>query len=136
MSVTYTNRFIPDCRIEVASTVLAHPHIRHLASKFNNFDESAEVLLLLGRDSGPCMFTRCYGNKPPFAHHTSLGWALVGESCAVNDLNKDVCVLRSSVHEHFIQTPAFHVQPKPYLHDIDIFKERKDDELPDLSKED
>ena len=138
LPVTYTNCFIPDCRIEVASpsTVLAHPHIRHLASKFNNFDKSAEVLLLLGRDSGPCMFTRCYGNKPPFAHHTSLGWALVGESCADNDLNKDVCVLRSSVHEHFIQTPAFHVQPKPYLHDIDIFKERKDDELPDLSKED
>ena len=60
LPVTYTNCFIPDCRIEVVSpsTVLAHPHIRHLANKFNNFYESAEVLLLLGRDSGPCMFTR------------------------------------------------------------------------------
>ena len=38
-----------------------------------------------------CSLDRCYGNKPPFAHHTSLGWALVGESCAVNDVNKDVC---------------------------------------------
>ena len=135
----YTNPFIPDCKAEVASpkTVRSHPQIRHLANRFNNIDNSAEVLLLLGRDTGDLMFTRCYGNRPPFAHRTSLGWALVGlcsnwKSSTPESHN----VLRVSLNEHFLQETLFKHSRKEFLSDVDVFTEKRDDELPGLSNED
>ena len=134
-----TNSFIPQSKAEVASpkTVQAHPHLRRFARNFPQLDESAEVLLLIGRDSGDCMFTRCFGNKTPFAHHTSLGWALVGDSCDNSYANNPiVSTLKTSLHEHFSATPCFEADIKPHLKDFDVFSELPDDDQPGLSQQD
>ena len=135
----YTNPFIPDCKSEVASpeVVRAHPHIRQFAERFNSVDGSAEVLLLLGRDTGSLMFTRCHGNRPPFAHRTALGWALVGVCYnSVSSSSKSTTVLKISLNEHFLQESSFRHSNKPFLSEDSIFTERRDDELPGLSNDD
>ena len=135
---TYTNPFLPDCRSEVASreTVQAHPHIRQFADKFNQLDHRAEVLLLVGRDAGPCMFTRCYGGKAPFVHHTALGWALVGRACVISDCERNPRVLRTAVVESFSQHPVLRPIQKAASTEFDVLLEQQDDEHPGLSKED
>ena len=74
---------IPDTSEELATrdVVLAHKHIRHLADMFASEKPDFKVLLLLGVNSGEAMFTRAYGSKQPYAHHTALGWSLVGSTC-------------------------------------------------------
>ena len=82
---------VNDCIInnkrEIATPEIVkhHSHVAHLSKYFQPIDESAEIVLLLGRDCGKAMQTRCFGHKAPFAHHTSLGWALVGETCLPDD---------------------------------------------------
>ena len=108
-----TNPFIPDCRDEAASPgiVSAHPHLRHLSSKFCEKNDCAEVLLLIGRDASRCMYTRSYGSRPPYAHHTALGWALVGNSCQPSGVRGSGTVLKSTI-EHFSNKPIFELPSK------------------------
>ena len=90
---------IADTRHEVASpsVVKAHHHISHLASKFQDIDEEAEVLLLIGRDCGEAMATVCHGKQVPYAHKYPLGWALVGKTCLKE--NHQACnrIMRTSI---------------------------------------
>ena len=136
-----TNTFIPDSLDEVATPeyVQQHRHIRHLANKFPQLDEEAEVLFLIGRDCESLMQTRCYGNKAPYAHRTPLGWALVGSvnNCAsLNDPQMKVLkVAFPCTSEHLDVLPSFSAQENSSLK-RDIFAEFKDDELLDLSKDD
>lgn len=136
-----TNPFLPDCKDEVATptTVEAHPHIRNFAKNFPPLDTKAQVLLLIGRDSGFCMLTRCYGNIPPFVHHTALGWSLVGNCCtSFSSSLKTSVALKTHFVEHFEISPSF-PSSKPMLSydsDSELFIERKDDELPGLSRDD
>ena len=136
LPATNTNPHIPDCKHEVASkdTVRGFHHLRHLADNFCDLDQSAEVLLLVGRDAGRCMYTRCFGNKPPFAHHTALGWAVVGETCSSKP-NFNPCTLKTSVCSHFSLKPELSMM-KPCTREFDIFQETKDDELTGTSQED
>ena len=138
LPLVYTNPFIPDSKSEVADPQIVgkFSHLRHLAKNFSEVDGSAEVMLLLGRDAGSCMFTRCYGNKSPFAHHTALGWALVGSCCVSDNIQSNHSVLRVNLYENFSQTPCFSPDKKWNLPDVDIFEEKKDDECPGLSQED
>lgn len=78
-----TNDFLPDSKNEVATPkiVMQHTNIAHLAGNFQELDPEADVLLLLGRDCSDVMYTRCYDLRSPFAHHTALGWAVVGPVC-------------------------------------------------------
>jgi len=98
-----TNPFIPDSKSEIATpeTVAAHPHLRHLSRHFAGLDDDASVALLIGRDSDEGMFTRCFGNKAPFAHHTALGWALVEKCCSGAAQEESKRVFRTSIQEHF-----------------------------------
>ena len=138
LPLVYTNPFIPDSKSEVADPQIVgrFSHLRHLVKNFSEVDGSAEVMLLLGRDAGSCMFTRCYGNKSPFAHHTALGWALVGSCCVSDNIQSNHSVLRVNLYENFSQTLCFSPDKKWNLHDVDIFEEKKDDECPGLSQED
>jgi len=137
-----TNDFIPNCRDEVATPeiVSRYQHIAHLSRHFSPLDSSAEVLLLLGRDCGAIMYTRCFGFRPPYAHCTRLGWALVGGACGDVDasINNVLRVdLASCSAEHFSASNIFPkcdnlVRGFP----VNPFCEMPDDEQIGRSKED
>ena len=131
-----TNEFIPSSKQEIATrdVVLSHPNISRYAKYFNDFSEDAEVLILIGRDAGECLSTKCYGHKPPYVHHTPLGWALVGRSCVSEDNNQ--CCLKTNNADHFSALSCFKQELKWNLPELDVFTERQDDELPGLSKND
>lgn len=131
-----TNPFIPDCKAEVATPglVRCHPSISHLSKHFCEFDDKADVLLLLGRDSGSCLYTRIINRSLPYVCKTALGWALLGNCCASQEVGKTVCVLKST-KEHFSNSFSFRNEDKWLLPDK-IFERHHDDDRPGLSKED
>ena len=135
-----TNSSIPGSKREIASpaTVAAQNHVAHLAKNFLEVDEDAEILMLLGRDSGNVLFARCYGNHFPFVYHTSLGWALIGEVCPqIKPKEKQSYVtLRTVVdHEHYDSKLTFPTEELS-TDRTNPFIEHMDDDLPGLSKED
>ena len=132
----FTNDSIPDTRFEVAtsSDVIVHPQISHLADNFIKSIGGHEVLMLIGSNCGPAMATKVFGDHAPFAHHTALGWALVGPS-GINESTPNAVVLKTSVrvHDHFDASIVF---PKTKPISIDSTVENIDDELLGPSKED
>lgn len=135
-----TNEGIPCNKSEIATpeTVNAHSHIAHLAKFFLKTDKKADTLLLLGRDFSDGMYTRCFGQHAPFAHHTRLGWALVGRTCKDYE-SSDRKVLRTSVtHDHFSGDICFTANKniKDTALTSDVFDEQSSDELIVYSRED
>ena len=136
---------IPDTKYQVpTSEVLqAYEHTAKFAHKFCRLDPKAEVLVLIGNDCGDGMGTRCYGNRAPWVHHTTLGWALVGRgACAPPATAADTHnVMRASVvleHEH-LEVTSCHPKvmcPKPSKHLTDVFQEYTDDDSIGLSRND
>ena len=145
----FTNDAIPDTKHEVAtpSTVESFPDIKHFAKRFNEFDDNAQVLILIGRNCEHILPIKCYGNKVPYVYETKLGYALVGDICTQGNYNPNssLSCLRTSMksidHEHFEARSASlkstNDEHKPHLPLInDIFDERPDDELPGHSRDD
>ena len=138
LPVVLTNDSIPNSKNEIAAPniVRVHHQISHFAKHFPNYDESAEVLILIGRDCGQAMATKCYGQTAPYAHRTPLGWALVGSVCS--GTNNSHSVLKIQVNsEHFAAEPRFAVPndfSKPCV--SSLFDEFPDDELPGRSRDD
>ena len=134
---------VNDCIInnkrEIATPEIVkhHSHVAHLSKYFQPIDESAEIVLLLGRDCGKALQTSCFGHKAPFAHHTRLGWALVGETCLPDySFVKSVYKVDFS-HDHFVKKQCFPVSSCPKaLSSFNIFEETPLDEQPALSMED
>ena len=97
------------------------------------------MLLLLGRDCGPAMSTQCFGYRAPYAHRTSLGWALVGEISCGQKL-QDKTVLKVQVNhshcEHWDIGSTFPKKETDYTGILDLFSEKPDDEMSGLSKDD
>lgn len=93
----FTSDSIPDTRFEVATSddVILQSHLSHLADKFIKTVGRHEVLMLIGCNCGPAMATEVFGSKAPFAHHTALGWALVGPS-GVDENSPNSVVLKTS----------------------------------------
>ena len=130
----FTNINIPDTKAEVAtpSIVAAHKNISRFSTAFLELEPTAEVLILIGRNCSEAMKTRCYGNSAPFVHHTALGWALVGETCIINNSKNDKhcnTVLKTTMyHEHYKIKRDF----PNNINDVnivrDVFKEHSDDE--------
>ena len=128
-------------RLPLLKIARQHPHIAHLAGNFVKLNESAKALLLIGREGGNILRTEAHGNTFPFAHHTALGWAVVGSVCLNSKPNHNFCTLHTSLgHDHFKVIPSFnhsvgkYTLPEPSM--TDVFIERPDDELPGLSRED
>ena len=93
-----TSDGIADTSDEVATPniVRAHPHLAHFAPNFTKADPSAKVLLLIGRNCGAAMATKCYGRREPYAHKTPL--ALVGNTCVPHaQCDKNERVLKTSL---------------------------------------
>ena len=84
------------------------------------------------------MTTKCFGFKAPYAEHTPLGWALIGENCANANSSvpkSSVSVLKSCTYDsHMSASPRFLEKTEicsPKV--LDIFCEKPDDEIPGIS---
>ena len=137
-----TSSHIPNCVDEVATPKLVKSisHTQKFASKFPEKDSSVSVMLLLGRDSGVLMSTKCHSSKYPFVHETKLGWALVGVASDSSSSAQHVSTLKTAV----IQRPSYDVnlsfpscQCLAKLPEVcESFVRMSDDELPGPSSED
>ena len=141
----YCTDLIPDTKDEVATPLIVrqHPHIAHLANKFPKFNKAAQVLLLIGRDSDNLLKTESHGDRAPFAHHTSLGWAVVGNVCVNKKSSLNFKVLRTSLEPPELPTDLKPCFPSakgqfflPEPPEDAVFVRQPDDELPGLSVED
>ena len=134
-----TNDSIPNGKDEIAteSIVASHEHIAKFAKYFPSIDEDAEVLLLLGRNCGDVMATKCYGTHAPFVHHTALGWAMVGSICPYdNSLVESAKAFKTHIdHEHYFTEQA-PMTKCSNLSNSNIFETKDDDNLLGLSLED
>ena len=143
----YTHPFIPDTKSEVAVSgeVSAHTHLIHLADHFPVQRLDLKVQLLLGVNSGEAMRTEAFGDSYPYAHHTALGWCLVGPVCVDSKIKHQPTAykaLRSSIQ----QTCPLHQTAKDSLttskqndyipRDFNPLQESPDDELLGLSTDD
>ena len=133
-----TNSSIPSTFDEIATKSLVQKHhsISRFSKHFNNIDKDAEVLILIGRDCGKAMGTKCHTKVEPWVHETPLGWALVGSTCSTKlDKNSPKIILKSVAlrHEHFEVNSVFKKTPST---DFSIFREKVDDDIPGWSVQD
>ena len=75
---------IPDNKNEIPTPDIAraYPHLRPIAEYIPEIDESADILLLIGRD--PLHKVRESRNgrgNMPWAQHLELGWVVLGNAC-------------------------------------------------------
>ena len=82
LPLCWTNENIPNNVHEAASRhiVSRHDRIAKFADYFPELQRDFEVLLLIGRDCGRAMGTKCLTNHEPWVHETPLGWALAGST--------------------------------------------------------
>ena len=100
----FSNNPIPNTKFEIATddVVQRHPHISHLAKHFPGaIDDNCEIMLLIGSNCGPAMYTEQFGNHAPFVHHTALGWAVVGPVCSQSSNSEHVVLKTNFEGEHF-----------------------------------
>ncbi|XDV22790.1 hypothetical protein PO909_027607 [Leuciscus waleckii] len=93
---------IPDNRAEIPTPEVAqnHPHLRRIASEIPEMDDSAQILMLLGRDALRVHKVRRQINGPhnaPFAIKTDLGWLIVGGVCLGNSHKPSVLSYKTHV---------------------------------------
>ena len=139
----WTNENLRCSKSQVATPdiVKAHAHLSKYASSFNDIDRDAEVLLLIGLDSGDLLHTKCYGNRYPYVHHTALGWALVGMACPQDEsmFNQTKRVLRTNValdHEHYSVRQSFDYDKKETQAILkNVFHASPDEEMDGYSQE-
>ena len=129
---------IADTTHEVATphTVRSHPSISHFAKHFPKFNPKAKVLILIGRNVGRAMATRCVTSVEPYLHQTPLGYALVGNTCLPTDSLTPISVLKTAVSPlNPVEVKISHLMPK-HKPRFDTFASKPDDDLPGLSQND
>ena len=77
---------IPDNKNEIPTPDIAraYPHLRPIAEYIPEIDESADILLLIGRDAPPLHKVRESRNgrgNMPWAQRLELGWVFLGNAC-------------------------------------------------------
>ena len=137
-----THPSIPDTTSEVATAgvVSAHNHISHLAGNFDLSIMDCAVSLLIGVNCGAAMYTEPHGNTFPFAHHTALGWCLVGPVCKDATSPQHCKTLRTTVEscEHFRADGCFEdlIRQDLIRREFDVSTYSPEDELPGDSQYD
>ena len=136
----FTNETIPDSKHEVATPAYVRKikSIKSYAHNFLPLDKNAETLILIGRNCGDAMKTQCIGDKAPFLHHTSLGWAVVGSACDVSTAYNSKVYRTSISHEHFTVKRTLQMSEADKLSQtkLNVFQEFSDDNVDSLSEED
>ncbi|KAL3983520.1 RNA-binding protein Musashi [Sarotherodon galilaeus] len=77
---------LPDNRSEIPTAEAAqnHTHLQEIAMEIPAFDQSAQILLLIGRDVIQAHKVLDQRNGPPnapFAQKLALGWVIIGNVC-------------------------------------------------------
>ena len=145
---------ISDTTYEVATPdiVRKHPHLAHYAEHFPEFDPNTEVLILIGRDCGRAMATKCLSDTEPYIHQSPLGYSLVGSVCPKSK-NRDHIILKTHLGRHTtgsnplkeslssVGNDTIHVKTlfenKPSIHDnFQTFETHHDDDNLGLSTND
>ncbi|XP_071964141.1 uncharacterized protein [Antedon mediterranea] len=95
---------IPGNKSEIPTpeVAMAFPHLESIAAKIPSIDQSAEVLILLGRDAPQVHKVREVINGPdnaPWGQRLDLGWVVIGETCLgeVHVPNTSISACRTSV---------------------------------------
>ena len=130
---------IPTSKRGIATNriVSSHPHLRQYAKNFPMIRDEHQILLLVGSNCGAAMQTTCYGDTYPYAHHTALGWSLVGPICERSStLPNNVSVLMSSCEQLSAKFTFDNVERKGVTMAENLFSEKPGDNLLDLSKDD
>ena len=121
------NNFIPDNRDEIPSPqmIASHPEIAEYSKFFHPPEPSAEVAILLGRDSGQLMWAATDQRTAPFVYETYLGHAIVGS------LSRNEVCLQTRTLNQLEVTPLFDEKT-----DRDVFRTYADDEMASPSPND
>ncbi|XP_055061254.2 uncharacterized protein [Misgurnus anguillicaudatus] len=159
---------IPDNRAEIPTPEVAqnHPHLRRIASEIPEMDDSAQILMLLGRDALRVHKVRRQINGPhndPFAIKTDLGWLIIGDVCLGNSHKPSVLSCKTHVLDNgrtsYFPPCQSHINLKdslcltaeaqgiPHIYKgacasrenllgCSVFKRTRDDDKPALSVED
>ena len=95
---------IPAVREEIPTSNSAkqHTHLVSIASNIPPVDESAEILLLIGRDLPQAHYVSDQRTGPkgsPYAQKLHLGWVVVGEKCLGRIHQPLINVKKTFVHE-------------------------------------
>ena len=135
---------IPNLREEIPTPAVAscYPHLADIAQYIPPIDPNAEILLLIGRNvpSAHIVLDQKLGPaNAPFAQQTSLGWAVIGETC-LNGVHVPpvVSVSKTSFLPNgrpSLLQPCNHHFCVTEINDA-LFKKTNDDEKPGLSVED
>ena len=123
---------------EVATPDIArkHKHVEKFANCFPDFDDKAEVLLLIGRDCGRAMATQCLTTEEPYVHKSPLGYSLVGDVClGGNKQAKSNTILRTHINTDSINVKYNFTQQLPRS-DFNVFQSRDDDDIQGMSNQD
>lgn len=77
---------IPCDKQEIPTPEMARrfPHLRDIANEILQFDENAEIHLLIWQDAPALLEVRKFRNGPkgaPWAQKISLGWTIIGQMC-------------------------------------------------------
>ena len=133
------NLYIPECRDEVASPeqVRSIPHVSEYAENFNDLDENAKTIMIIGRNCGDVLNLKVFGRHAPFVYKTPLFYSLVGETCSVDTKqNRKVLKTVPLTHEHFRTKNVFSTPETNLSTDNNLFMTSTDDELIGYSTDD
>ncbi|XP_073405860.1 uncharacterized protein [Dendrobates tinctorius] len=108
---------IPSNREEIPTpeAALHHPHLKGIANKIPALNNSADILILLGRDILRLHKVRQQINGPhdaPFAQRFDLGWVIIGDVC-IHKMKRPNNI--SSYKTHILPNGrSTHFQPCPH----------------------
>lgn len=140
---------IPDNRDEIPVPRVAthHPHLADIAPNIPKLDESADILLLIGRDlleAHHVLDQRLGPPGTPYAQRLSVGWVVIGETCLGRmhqsdtiNVNKTFILAngRASLFEPCTYSVRIVENPKTDI-GSDVFLKTSSDEVVGLSVED
>ncbi|KAK3105444.1 hypothetical protein FSP39_025380 [Pinctada imbricata] len=139
---------IPNNRQEIPTpdVALAYPYMSDISPFIPEKDQSADILLLIGRDviqAHHVLDQRMGPDNSPFAQKLHLGWTIIGEVCLKGTHRpKDITVRKTHLLSNGRNTllepceAQFSVKDETLLYSHDVFHTTRSDEKPGLSSED
>ncbi|XP_071100525.1 uncharacterized protein [Haliotis cracherodii] len=147
---------VPNQRDEIPTpdVALHYPHLVDIADNIPPVDESADILLLIGRDliQAHHVYDHRIGQgKTPYAQKLPLGWVIIGESCIGKVHEPDIVNVKKTYLLKNGRTSLFKPCPNSFDLKINIsqdilspeemlgrtvFEVTKNDDKPGLSVED
>ena len=131
---------IPNSREEIPTPEVAqhYAHLRDVRTHINPIDDTAKILLLIGRDvpeAHHVIDQRTGPRSTPYAQRLSLGWVVVGESC-LGKIHRPSKMIVKKTHILPNGRPSLFAPCPNSMEISNVFARGKDDEKPGTSQED